>query len=78
METLRNDNEDNAVICLRILIELHKNFRNVPELEEQVQPFFDFVCEMLSSMERNVRNYVDFSNIEVRSLISNNESFSAT
>ena len=41
MKLLETDNEENAVICLRIIFDLHKNFR--PTLECEVQPFLDFV-----------------------------------
>jgi hypothetical protein len=27
MQLLRDENEENAIICLRIIIDLHKNFR---------------------------------------------------
>jgi transformation/transcription domain-associated protein len=58
MAVLRHDNEENAVICLRMVIELHKNYRSMPGLEDHVQPFFDFVAAMLARMEENVK-YVD-------------------
>lgn len=61
MQCLRGDNDENAAICLRVIIELHKNYRNVPALEEYVQPFFDFVRDMLQLMEQNVINYIDQS-----------------
>ena len=38
---LEHDNELNAVICLRIIFELHKNYR--PMLQNEVQPFLDYV-----------------------------------
>ena len=36
MKLLETDNEENAVICLRIIFDLHKNFR--PTLEREVCP----------------------------------------
>ncbi len=52
MGTLLVDNEEVGQICLRIVIELHKNYRNVSQqLEEWVQPFFDFVTGMLKSLK---------------------------
>jgi len=35
MKLLETDNEENAVICLRIIFDLHKNFR--PTLEREVR-----------------------------------------
>jgi len=64
MNTLRSDNEENAQICLRIIIELHKNYRSDANLEEYVQPFFDFVKEMLLLMEHNVSDMIDHSEVE--------------
>lgn len=44
--TLETDNEDNAMISLRIIFDLHKNFR--PSLEAEVRPFLDFVAKVSS------------------------------
>jgi transformation/transcription domain-associated protein len=44
MVVLDQDNEDNAIICIRIIFDLHKNYR--PALENEVQPFLDFVRGM--------------------------------
>lgn len=44
MHVLGSDNEENGLICLRIIFDLHKNFR--PALEPEVQPFLDFVCKV--------------------------------
>ncbi|CAJ0847590.1 5741_t:CDS:2, partial [Entrophospora sp. SA101] len=50
-------NEDNAVICLKIIIELHRCHKNL--LEDQVQPFLDIVKEMYANMEKAVRDAFD-------------------
>ena len=39
--------EENAVICLRIIFDLHKNFR--PHLEREVEPFLQFVQRIVRS-----------------------------
>lgn len=44
MHVLACDNEENGLICLRIIFDLHKNFR--PALEPDVQQFLDFVREV--------------------------------
>lgn len=59
MRTLTMDNEENAAICLRVIIEIHKNYRSMPALEDQIQPFFDFVREMLITMSENLASTVD-------------------
>ena len=39
MKLLETDNEENAVICLRIIFDLHKNFR--PTLEREIRAALD-------------------------------------
>jgi transformation/transcription domain-associated protein len=57
LNILKSDNEDNAVICLKIIVELHKNFKST--LEGHVQPFFDAVQEMYRNMAIAVRETFD-------------------
>jgi transformation/transcription domain-associated protein len=52
MFLLEVENEDNAVICLRIIIDLHKNYR--PMLEGDVQPFLDIVQKIYSDLPATV------------------------
>ena len=47
MHILTTDNEENGLICLRIIFDLHRSFR--PALEQEVQPFLDFVCKVIFS-----------------------------
>lgn len=57
MFILQNDNEENAVICLRIIFDLHKNYRS--SLEVQVQPFLSFVLTLYKNFQRTTE--VNFS-----------------
>eukprot|EP00899_Mesostigma_viride_P026573 jgi/Mesvir1/70/Mv13673-RA.2 len=57
MQVLEQDNEDNALICLRIIFDLHKNFR--PNLESDVQPFLDFVCKIYRNFKATVAHFFD-------------------
>jgi transformation/transcription domain-associated protein len=52
MFLLEIENEENAVICLRIIIDLHKNYR--PTLESEVQPFLDVVQKLYSELPKTV------------------------
>eukprot|EP01114_Cavostelium_apophysatum_P014185 TRINITY_DN3613_c0_g1_i5.p1 TRINITY_DN3613_c0_g1~~TRINITY_DN3613_c0_g1_i5.p1 ORF type:complete len:3612 (+),score=1106.25 TRINITY_DN3613_c0_g1_i5:200-11035(+) len=52
MYLLEVENEENAVICLRIIIDLHKNYR--PTLEGEVQPFLDVVQKIYSELPKTV------------------------
>ena len=54
MQILRTDNEENAVLSLKIMIDLHRNYKNV--VADQVQPFLDFVFEMYQSMPTIVKD----------------------
>ncbi|KAI9276344.1 FAT domain-containing protein [Sporodiniella umbellata] len=57
MKILRVENEENAVVCVKIIIDLHRSFRHV--LEDQVQPFLDIVQEIFQNMEATVREAFD-------------------
>ncbi|KAJ3191208.1 hypothetical protein HK101_007980 [Irineochytrium annulatum] len=57
MQLLRCDNEENAVISLKIISEMHKVYKGA--LEDQVQPFFDIVSEMYQNMAQAVRETFD-------------------
>jgi hypothetical protein len=51
MHLLHTDDEDNAVIALRIILDLHKTYRaqrpHPGPLEPDVQPFLDFVKQVI-------------------------------
>ncbi|KAG1474893.1 hypothetical protein G6F56_000065 [Rhizopus delemar] len=57
MKILRAENEENAVVCVKIIIDLHRSFRHV--LEDQVQPFLDIVQEIFQNMEITVKDAFD-------------------
>ena len=52
MDILRSDNEENAAVALKVIVDLHKNYKAL--VEDFVQPFFDFVKEAYKSMEQAV------------------------
>jgi transformation/transcription domain-associated protein len=54
MNLLSQDNEENAVICLKIIVDLHKNYTAL--MEDQVQPFLDLVKEIYHNMPVAVAN----------------------
>jgi transformation/transcription domain-associated protein len=57
MRLLRVENEDNAVVCVKIIIDLHRAFKYA--LEDQVQPFLDIVQEIFKNMEQTVKDVFD-------------------
>ncbi|KAL3525275.1 hypothetical protein ACH5RR_013647 [Cinchona calisaya] len=52
MHVLTNDNEENGLICIRIIFDLLRNFR--PTSETEVQPFLDFVCKIYQNFQATV------------------------
>lgn len=69
MKILRVENEDNAVVCVKIIIDLHRSFRQV--LEDQVQPFLDIVQEIFQNMEQTVKD--SFDNPDQITTVSNSD-----
>eukprot|EP01098_Paradermamoeba_levis_P000327 TRINITY_DN10338_c0_g1_i1.p1 TRINITY_DN10338_c0_g1~~TRINITY_DN10338_c0_g1_i1.p1 ORF type:complete len:295 (+),score=52.77 TRINITY_DN10338_c0_g1_i1:321-1205(+) len=52
MLLLDTENEENAVVCLRIIIDLHKSYR--PTLEGDVQLFLDIVQKIYAELPKTV------------------------
>lgn len=52
MEVVRTDNEDNGVLCMKIITVLHRAYKT--QLLYQVQPFLDLVKEMFTNIPQVV------------------------
>jgi transformation/transcription domain-associated protein len=57
MQIVETDNEDNAVLSLKIMIDLHRHYKTV--VADQVQPFLDFVFRMYANMPNIVKEAFD-------------------
>lgn len=57
MKVLTTDNEENGLICIRIIFDLLRNFR--PTLENEVQPFLDFVCTIYQNFRATVSHFFE-------------------
>ncbi|CAK9157022.1 unnamed protein product [Ilex paraguariensis] len=57
MHALTTDNEENGLICIRIIFDLLRNFR--PTLENEVQPFLDFVCRIYQNFRATVTYFFE-------------------
>lgn len=57
MHVLTTDNEENGLICIRIIFDLLRNFR--PSLENEVQPFLDFVCKIYQNFKATVSYFFE-------------------
>jgi transformation/transcription domain-associated protein len=53
LQLLHVENEDNGLICLRVIVELHKVYRQ--HLEAEVQPFIDFAALMFGKLPQIVK-----------------------
>ena len=51
LRTMAADNEENVLVCLRVMFDLHKTYgRSLPDLASFVQPFLDFVRDTYTNM----------------------------
>lgn len=66
MQVLTTDNEENGLICIRIIFDLLRNFR--PVLENEVQPFLDFVCKIYQNFRLTVSHF--FENVKMEEVTS--------
>lgn len=57
LQVLTTDNEENALISVRIIFDLLRNFR--PTLEAEVQPFLDFVCKIYQNFKATVSHFFE-------------------
>ncbi|KAI3989472.1 hypothetical protein MKX01_022747 [Papaver californicum] len=57
LHVLTVDNEENGLICIRIIFDLLRNFR--PSLENEVQPFLDFVCKIYQNFRATVTYFFE-------------------
>lgn len=57
MNVLTTDNEENGLICIRIIFDLLRNFR--PNLETEVQPFLEFVCKIYQNFRSTASHFFD-------------------
>lgn len=60
MELARIENEDNAVLCMKTIMDLERNQPNATKT--RVQPFLDLIQEMFQTMEQVVRDTFDTPN----------------
>lgn len=60
MELVRNENEDNAVICMKTIMDLER--RQVKATQNKVQPFLELIQEMFEMMPQVVRDAFDTPN----------------
>ena len=52
LDLLRNDNEENALVALKVTSDLHRTYKH--DLESHVQPFLDIVIQMYRNMKQTM------------------------
>ncbi|XP_057469291.1 transcription-associated protein 1-like [Actinidia eriantha] len=76
MHVLTTDNEENGLICIRIIFDLLRNFR--PTLENEVQPFLDFVCKIYQNFRLTVTHFFENGDVAAASVSSSSSLLSAS
>ena len=61
LQVLTQDNEDNAIVAIRIIFDLLRNFR--PTIETDVQPFLDFVGGIYTNFPSTVSFFFNNASI---------------
>ena len=59
MKVIVIENEDNGVLCMKVITSLHKAYRN--HLGEKVQPFIDIINKIYDNMDRAVEDAFSFN-----------------
>ena len=63
MDVLAKDYEDNALLASKIIFDLHKSFRSMPQ--DQVQPYLDFVQQIYRALPTSVEKNFNFRSAEI-------------
>ncbi|WPG98564.1 Hypothetical protein R9X50_00135600 [Acrodontium crateriforme] len=56
---VRTENEDNAVLCLKIVMDFCRYHVKTPAVAEKAQPFLDLILELFDGMEQTVKDTFD-------------------
>ncbi len=59
MGLVKIENEDNAVLCMKTIMDLERHTSLIKVLRDKVQPFLDMIQEMFQTMEQVVRDTFD-------------------
>ena len=57
MDLVRVENEENAVLCMKIIMDFQRNYQKT--LFDQVQPYLDLIQEMFGKMPQAVKDTFD-------------------
>ncbi|AEO62746.1 TRA1-like protein [Thermothielavioides terrestris NRRL 8126] len=61
MHLVRNDNEDNAVLCIKVISDIMRHQHKI--MGNKVQPFLSLIQELFEQLERIVREQLDSTSV---------------
>ncbi|KAK3200882.1 hypothetical protein GRF29_213g235076 [Pseudopithomyces chartarum] len=59
MSLVKTENEDNAVLCMKTIMDFQRHQAVTKSLKDRVQPFLDLIQEMFETMEQAVQDTFD-------------------
>lgn len=59
MDLVRIENEENAVLCMKTIMDFQRNYQKTPAVVDQVQPFLDLIRDMFGQMPKAVKETFD-------------------
>ena len=59
LELVKVENEDNAILCLKIVMDFCRYHQKMPSIVEKAQPFLDLILEIFDGMEQTVKDTFD-------------------
>lgn len=59
LDLVKIENEDNAILCLKIVLDFCRHHNKLPAMAERAQPFLDLILEIFDGMEQTVKDTFD-------------------
>ena len=63
LELVKLENEDNAVLCLKIVMDFCRYHHKMPTIVEKAQPFLDLILEIFDGMDQTIKDTFDSTSI---------------
>ncbi|KAK5166740.1 transcription-associated protein 1 [Saxophila tyrrhenica] len=59
LELIKIENEDNAVLCLKIVMDFCRYHTKLPAVADKAQPFLDLILDIFDGMEQTIKDTFD-------------------
>lgn len=59
MDLVRVENEENAVLCMKTIMDFQRSYQRTPAVIDRVQPFLDLIRDMFGQMAKAVKDTFD-------------------